>query len=279
MHGWCTDDAANFVTDERTDEQGDSRSWILSILSNDIVYLQFVYFESSICIFSVHYLIIVSFKYALWWNCVLGICDCIRSLSILSDDIAYLQFVYFENSICIFLSTIVRYLIIVYFEFAIWRVCTLSLLSEEYVPAICILWGYHLYILSTLSDYCVFWVYSLMILRTCNLYTLRSERFQWFLLRGLPPLCLRLETPVNRHLWPNHIPLNPLHMYWSEKSAQKIGKTEGKVVVVLDGRGGVVLVRTQSRSLPRVGQGTWLVRTRPQKTQQSLQTHSETASS
>ena len=45
-------------------------------------------------------------------------------------------------------------------------------------------------------------------------------------------------------------------MYWSEKSAQKIGKTEGKVVVVLDGRGGVVLVRTQSRSLPRVGQGT-----------------------
>ena len=67
--------------------------------------------------------------------------------------------------------------------------------------------------------------YSVMC--TCNLYTLKSERFLWFLSRGLLPLCLRLETPVkDNYDW--FIPSKSLHMNCSEKLVQKIGLTEGK---------------------------------------------------
>ena len=78
---------------------------------------------------------IVYFSMCIFWVCHLLLC----SLSLLSDDIVYFKYTrwwycvpaisYFDSSICIFL---VRYLIIFYFEFAIWRVC---------VTAICILWG------------------------------------------------------------------------------------------------------------------------------------------
>ena len=50
-HEACISDAANFVTDERTDEQGDSRSWMLAVQGSKVIGILQLYGEHTLCVF------------------------------------------------------------------------------------------------------------------------------------------------------------------------------------------------------------------------------------